>query len=67
MFSAALRRHVRNGALEDLQKRLLHALAGNVARDGNVLALPRDLIDLVDIDDAHLRLGDVVIRRLNEL
>ena len=67
MLSAALRGNIRNGALENLQKRLLHALAGNVTRDGDVLALSGDLVDLVDVDDAHLRLGDVVVRRLDEL
>jgi hypothetical protein len=55
MLAAALRRHVANRAFEDLQQRLLHAFARNVARDGDVLGLARDLVNLVNINNAHLR------------
>jgi hypothetical protein len=54
MLASALRRHVANGALQDFQQRLLHAFARNVARDGNVFGLARDLVDLVNINNAHL-------------
>ena len=53
--------------LEDLQQRLLHALAGDVPRDRRVLALAGDLVDLVDVDDAGLGLLDVVVGGLDEL
>ena len=53
-------------ALEDLQQRLLHTLAGDVARDGSVLALAGDLVHLVDIDDAALRALHIKIRRLQQ-
>ena len=66
MLSAALRRHAGDRAFDDLQKSLLHAFTGNVARDGHVLALSGDLVDLVDVNDAALRLFDVVIGVLNE-
>ena len=66
VLSAALRGHGRDRAFDDLQKRLLHALARNVARDGHVLALARDLVDLVDVHDAALRLFNVVIGVLDE-
>ena len=66
MLAAALGRDVGDGALEDLQQGLLHALAGDVAGDGGVLALAGDLIHLVDIDDAALGLLDVVVGRLHE-
>ena len=52
MLAAALRRDVANGAFEDFQQGLLDAFAGNVARDGDVLGLARDLVDFVNIDDA---------------
>jgi hypothetical protein len=39
VLAPALRRHRGGGALEDLQQRLLHALAGHVAGDRGVLAL----------------------------
>ena len=55
------------GALEDLQQRLLHALAGDVAGDRRVLALAGDLVDLVDVDDARLGLLDVVVGGLDQL
>src|SRR6185436_19025204 len=48
------------------QQRLLHALARDVARDRRVVALARDLVDLVDVDDATLTLLDVVIGVLQE-
>ena len=46
---------------------MLNAFAGDVARDGGVVGLARYLVDLVDVDDAHLRLLDVVIAFLKEL
>ena len=54
MLAAALRRNRGDRALEDLQQRLLHALARDVARDRRVLGLAGDLVDLVDVDDAGL-------------
>ena len=55
------------GALDQLQQRLLHALAGYVAGNRGVVALARDLVDLVDVDDAGLRLFDVVVALLQQL
>ena len=54
------------GAFDDLEQRLLHALAGDVARDRRVVALARDLVDLVDVDDAALRALDVVVGVLQQ-
>src|SRR5688572_29734520 len=54
VLPAALRRHVGDGALQDLQQRLLDALAGDVPGDRGVIGLPGDLVDLVDVDDAAL-------------
>jgi hypothetical protein len=45
----------------------LHALARDVAGDGGVVGLARDLVDLVDVDDAALRPLDVVVGILQEL
>ena len=58
--------HGGHGALEDLEQRLLHALAGDIARNARVLRLARDLVDLVDVDDATLALGDVEIAGLEQ-
>ena len=67
MLAAALRRDARDRALEDLQERLLHSLAGDVAGDRHVARGPSDLVDLVDVDDALLRALDLEVGRLEQL
>jgi hypothetical protein len=67
MLAAALGRNVGRRPFENLEQRLLHAFAGDVARDRRVLALAGDLVDLVDVDDALLGALDVVVGGLNEL
>ena len=67
VLAPALRRHGGDGALEDLEERLLHALARDVARDRRVVRLPRDLVHLVDVDDPGLGLLDVEVGRLDQL
>ena len=54
-------------AFHDLEQRLLHALARNVAGDRGVVGLAADLVDLVDIDDAALRALDIIVGRLQQL
>ena len=66
MLAAALRRNVADGAFENLEQRLLHAFAGNVAGDRDVLGLAADLVDFIDVDDAALGAGDVEIRGLKQ-
>ena len=67
MLAAALRRNIGDRAFQNLEQRLLHALARNVARDRRILVLPADLIDFVDVDDALLALLHVAIGRLQKL
>ena len=67
VLAPALRRHVGDRAFEDLEQRLLHALARHVARDRRVLVLAADLVDLVDVDDALLALLDVAAGGLQQL
>ena len=67
VLAPALRRHRGGRALEDLQQRLLHALAGHVARDRRVVGLAGDLVDLVDVDDPGLGLLDVEVGGLDQL
>src|SRR3954452_2502608 len=67
VLAPALRRHVALRPLEDLEQRLLHPFARDVAGDRRVVALAADLVHLIDIDDAALRLLLVVPRRLVEL
>ena len=67
VLAPALRRHRGHRPLEDLQQRLLDALARHVARDRRVVRLARDLVDLVDVDDPGLGLLDVEVRGLDQL
>ena len=52
--------------VENILVRLLHAFAGDVSRYARVLRLARDLVDLVDVYDSTLALGDVEIARLEQ-
>ena len=67
MLAAALGRDRRDRPLHDLEQRLLHALARDVAGDRRIVGLARDLVDLVDVDNATLRPLDVVVGVLQEL
>src|SRR4051795_3774100 len=67
VLAPTLRWHRRDGSFEDLQQRLLHTLAADVAGDRRVLALAGDLVDLVDVDDAGLGLLDVEVGGLDQL
>ena len=53
--------------VENLLLKLLHAFAGHVPRDGDVLAGLGDLVDLVDVDDSALGGFDVEVRRVKQL
>ena len=66
MLAAALRWHIRGRALQELEQRLLHALARDVADDRRVVGFAGNLVDLVDVDDAALRALDVVVGRLQQ-
>ena len=65
-IARAIRRDRRGLALEDLEQRLLHAFAGHVARRRRRAALARDLVDLVDADDAACGLLDIAARRAEQ-
>src|SRR4029453_18266972 len=67
MLPPTLRRHGRRSSLQDLQQCLLDAFARDIAGDRRVLALPGDLVDLVDVDDPRLSLLDIEVGRLDQL
>ncbi|GAO24218.1 hypothetical protein ALISP_4038 [Alicycliphilus sp. B1] len=67
VLAPALGRHAGHGALDELEQRLLHALARHVARDAGVVGLAADLVDLVDVDDAALGALHVVVAALQQL
>src|SRR6185312_5684403 len=67
MLPTALRRNIGDRALEDLQERLLYTLTGHIARDGRILILAANLVDLVDVDNPLLALLNVSIGRLQQL
>ncbi|OPY10962.1 MAG: hypothetical protein A4E67_00381 [Syntrophaceae bacterium PtaB.Bin038] len=66
MLAPALGRDVRQGPLDDLEQRLLDALAGDVPGDGGAARLAGDLVDLVDVDDALGGSFHVIVRVLQE-
>ena len=66
VFAPALGRDVDLGALDDLEQRLLHAFARDIARDGGVVGLAGDLVDLVNEDDAGLGAWDVEVGGLQQ-
>jgi hypothetical protein len=66
MLAPSLRRDRSHGAFQDLQQRLLDALARHVPRYARVLGLAGDLVYLVNVDDAALALGDVEITGLQQ-
>ena len=67
MLTAAGGRNTCHRALKNLKQRLLNALARNIAGDGEVLGLAGDLVDLVHVDDTHLRALNVAIGGIDEL
>src|SRR3984885_7055607 len=67
MLAAALRGNPSPRAFHDLEQRLLHALARDVAGDRGIVGLAADLVDFVDVDDATLGALDVVVGRLQQL
>src|SRR5262249_5272104 len=56
----------RHGAFDDLEQRLLDALAGNVAGNRGVVTLARNLVDFVDVYDAALASLDIVVGVLQQ-
>ena len=66
VLASALRRDVGHAPFDYLEQLLLYALPGNVPGDGAVDALlAGNLVQLVNVDDAALGLGDVPVRGLD--
>ena len=66
MLAPALRGHVAGRALENFKQGLLHAFAGDIAGDADIIRLASDFIDLVDVNDADLSALHVVVRGLEQ-
>ena len=66
VLSSALRRNVGNSTLKYLQKRLLNALAGDIACNGRVFALSGYFIYFIDVYYAALGVLNVEIGSLKE-
>ena len=66
MLAPALRRHVHNRTLQNLQQGLLHALARDIARDARVVALACNLVYLVDEDYTLLGRCDIIVGNLQQ-
>ena len=67
VLAPALGRHIGHGTFQQLQQRLLHALAGYVPGDGCILALAGDLVDLIDVNNPLLGPLHIEVRRLQQL
>src|SRR5262249_59322989 len=69
-IARAVGRDGREFSFEDLEERLLHTLAGDVARHRGTAAFAGDFVDLVDADDATRGFFDVAtgiaIERLDD-
>ncbi len=57
----ALRRHIADRSLQNLQQRLLHTFPGDIPRQRHVLRLARDLVDLINVNNPPLRALHVII------
>src|SRR6185437_2655234 len=66
VLASALRRNGSDGALENLEQRLLDAFARDVASNAWILRLSGNLVDLVDVDDAALAFGDIEVTGLEQ-
>ena len=66
MLATTLRWYRGNRALHNLQQCLLDALTRHIAGDRRVVSLTRDLVDLINVDDAALRALNVVIGCLQQ-
>src|SRR5262249_51372352 len=67
ILTSALGRHRRDGAFHDLEQRLLHALARNIADDRRTVGLAADFVDLIDVDNTELGALHIVFGRLQQL
>src|SRR5690606_3218424 len=66
MLTATLRRYRSDGAFDQLQQRLLHALTRYVAGNGRVIRLARNLVNFVDVNNATLGFFHIVIALLQQ-
>ena len=66
MLSTSLWRHIDHTAFKQLQHRLLNSLSGHVPCNGRIVALARDLVDLIDEHDTSLCLGNIVVSLLEK-
>ena len=66
MLSAALRRHVGDGAFQNFQQCLLHAFTADITGNGGVFGLAGNLVDFIHIDDTALCALHIEIRCLNQ-
>ncbi len=66
-LASSLWRNIRDRTFQNLQERLLDALARNIAGNRGILVLAPDLVHFVDVDNASLGSADVPIGGLQQL
>ena len=67
MLASTLWRHAGNRTLDQLEECLLHTFTGDISGNGNIFGFLGDLIDLINIDNAHLGCLDIKICCLDQL
>ena len=67
MLAATLRWNRGDRAFDQLQQCLLHAFAGNVPGNRRVVGLAGNLVDFIDVDNAHLGFFHIVVALLQQL
>ena len=67
VLATTLWRYRGDGTFDDLEQGLLDAFAGDISGDRGIVGLARNLVDLVDVDDAALGAGDIEVGRLNQM
>ena len=66
MFAAALGRNIARTALQNFQKRLLHAFARDIPGNAHVIGFASDLIDFINVNDPDLGAFHIVIGILEQ-
>ena len=67
MLASALRGHGCGRPFQNLQERLLNPFSRDITGDGGILRLARNLIDLINVDDAALCFFNIIVCRLDQL
>jgi len=66
VFAASLRRNVHHRPLQELEQSLLHPFPRHITRNGGIVALAGDLVDLINKDNAPFGGLHVIVGHLQQ-